>query len=150
MRSAAQPHIRTVVLCVLRREDSVLVCRDVDRVSGQRWHRPPGGGVEFGERAEQALRREIREELGTEIADPRLLGVIENLFVFEGREGHEIVFVYAATAADPGLYAAEEIGITESDGTRHEAVWLPLSDFDDPRAPVYPPGITALVTRDRA
>lgn len=148
MRSSALPHIRTVVLCVLRRGDSVLVCRDVDRVTGQRWHRPPGGGVEFGERAEEALRREIREELGTEILDPRLLGVIENLFTFEERAGHEIVFVYAATAADAGLYAAGEIVITESDGTRHEAVWLPLPAFDDPRAPVYPPGIRDLVAGD--
>lgn len=150
MRSAALPHIRTVVLCVLRRGAGVLVCRDLDRVTGQRWHRPPGGGVEFGERAEDALRREIREELGTEIADPRLLGVIENLFVFEGCAGHEIVFVYAATAADARLYEAEEVAVIESDGTRHEAVWLPLSSFNDPAAPVYPPGIADLIEKDGA
>ncbi|MDW3844990.1 NUDIX domain-containing protein [Micromonospora sp. BRA006-A] len=53
-----------------------------------------GGGIDFGETAEAAVRRELREELDVDLLDVRLLGVLENLFHAFGRDGHEIVFVF--------------------------------------------------------
>ncbi len=44
--------------------------------------------------AEGALRRELVEELGVTLGDVHPLGVIENLFVYEGRPGHEVVHVF--------------------------------------------------------
>jgi ADP-ribose pyrophosphatase YjhB (NUDIX family) len=67
------------------------------------FHRLVGGGVELGERSVEAVVREIGEELGTMLLEPRLLGVLENLFVFEGEAGHEVVFVYAGELADPDI-----------------------------------------------
>jgi ADP-ribose pyrophosphatase YjhB (NUDIX family) len=76
--------IRPIALCVIRRGDHLLVEHGFDPVKREHFFRPPGGGIEFGERAVDALRREIREEFGAELAGPRLLGVVENVFRYGG------------------------------------------------------------------
>jgi len=70
--------IRFVVLCVFRDAGRILVGRGYDDIEDEAFLRPLGGSVEFGETAVDAIRREIREELHAEIADPVLLGVLES------------------------------------------------------------------------
>jgi nucleoside triphosphatase len=64
---------RTIVVgLVWNRDGGLLFCRmDPERgvVPGQ-WGFP-GGGIELGERMEDALRRELREELGIEVENVR-------------------------------------------------------------------------------
>jgi hypothetical protein len=55
--------------------------------------RPLGGTVEFGESSQTALKREFLEELGAEVKVLSGPLVIENIYVFEGENGHEIMFV---------------------------------------------------------
>ena len=55
------------------------------------FQRPLGGHVEFGEYALDTVRREFREELGQELTDVRLLGVLENIFGWRGGTEHELV-----------------------------------------------------------
>lgn len=40
----------------------------------------PGGHLEMGERPEDCARREVQEEAGIEIANPRLVGVTNDMF----------------------------------------------------------------------
>ena len=56
--------IRQAALCILRRDHTFLVAEVRDPHTGLIYHRPPGGGLEPNESPEQAVRREIQEELG--------------------------------------------------------------------------------------
>ena len=96
--------IRPIALCLFRREDRILVSTAYDSVKKDYFCRPLGGGIEFGERGAEAIVREIREELGAEIKEVRLLGTLENLFSCEGQPGHEIVLLFDAVFTDRSLY----------------------------------------------
>ena len=68
--------IVALALCVFRRADgALLLAFGHDHVKGQDFYRPLGGHIEFGERAEEAARREIMEELGAAVDGLRLLGI---------------------------------------------------------------------------
>ncbi len=141
--------IRPIAVCVFwrrRRPDQILVEEGYDRVKGQRFFRPLGGGIEFGERAQDALAREMREELDAAIANVRLLGVLENIFTFEDRPGHEIVFVFEADFADDSLYDRSVLEHQEAADKRIVATWMPPSVFVGPGAlPLYPDGLLDLL-----
>lgn len=136
--------IRVLALAVFRRDDEILVMEGYDPLKRETFYRPLGGGVEFGERVMDALRREMREELGAEIVGVRLLQVMENLFVFNGAPGHEIVWMHDAAFVDPTFYARDEIVIDEN-GTRGRAVWKSLREFEQGRAILYPDGLLELL-----
>ena len=138
--------IRPIAICVLRRGDAVLVFEARDETRDLTYYRPLGGGIEFGERSDDAVRRELREEIGAELDELRLLTVLENLFELEGRASHEIVFVYEATFADPDLYDRETFVVTEETGTL-PGVWRPLADFDMTSSPLYPEGLLEYLRR---
>ena len=92
--------IRVLALAVIRRGDELLVEDGEDPVKGESYLRLLGGGVDFGERGEEAVRRELHEEIGVELVDVRYLGAIENLFTFLGKPHHEVCLLYSARFAD--------------------------------------------------
>jgi 8-oxo-dGTP pyrophosphatase MutT (NUDIX family) len=141
------PAIRAKVVGVFRQGNRILVGDSSDIVKQQLFYCPPGGGVEFGERSDAALRREIREELGCEIRHPRLLGVLENLFTLDGDPGHEIVFVYEAELENQALYETERFVATESNGVPFNMLWIDLGAIGPGTPPVYPDGLTAMLGR---
>jgi ADP-ribose pyrophosphatase YjhB (NUDIX family) len=136
--------IRPIAICILRRGDEFLVFEARDETTDLTFYRPLGGGIEFGERSDDAVRRELREEIGAELQDLRLQTVIENLFEFEGEASHEIVFAYEANFADPDLYGQETFVITEGSETL-TGLWRRLIDFDMTSAPLYPEGLLEIL-----
>jgi len=125
--------IRVVSICVIRRDDSILVLEAFDSVRGMPFYRPLGGGVERGETSKQAVIREIREEIGAEITDLRLLGTLESIFTIEGQLGHEVVFVYEGRFVDANAYLQQEFTVREDNGDVFFAQWRPISFFTDYR-----------------
>jgi len=133
--------IRPMALVLFRRDDGrVLVAPGFDSVKQQRFYRPLGGEIEFGERAEDAARREIREELGAEIDGLKLIGVFENLFTFLGRPGHELVWLFEARFREPAYYHGDELTADEG-GAAFPVRWVPLDTFARGEAPLYPDGL---------
>lgn len=121
--------IRPIAICLFSHDRRILVrCVDGNQFD-HGFYRPIGGGVEFGERSESAVRREVREELGEEISQLRFVAAIENIFTWSGQLGHEIVFVYDGTFADASLYRRSEIRGHESDGAEFCARWVSASEL---------------------
>lgn len=101
------------------------------------------GSVELGETFEQAIIREIDEELGASIIDLTQLGDVESIFTYEGALGHEVVAVFAGRL-DPEPPKGGGT-LTESDGTVVPVLWRSLSD-DDVEIPLYPAAARDLVS----
>jgi ADP-ribose pyrophosphatase YjhB (NUDIX family) len=140
-------HIRPLALCIFRRDDGrVLVAPGYDPVKQKRFCRPLGGEIEFGERAEDAARREIREELGADVEDLQFLGAIENVFTYLGQPGHELVWLYEGRLSDPSLYTRDVIEADEG-GATFEAHWVDLAVFVRGEAPLYPDGLLELLVK---
>ena len=138
-------YIRPVAICVFRNGSRILVGEYSDPTTDQAFYRPPGGRIEFGELSAAALRREMKEELGAEIADPKLLGVLEERFTFEGRAKHEIIFVYDAEFLDRRLYETDRFTGTEDDGSQFSAIWLDTATIGPQTPPLYPDGLLELL-----
>jgi mutator protein MutT len=70
----------------------------------------PGGGVETGERLEEAIRREVREETGLEVEDLEVLEIFERIMRdAEGRvEYHYVLIDYLCRPAGGALCAATD------------------------------------------
>ena len=138
--------IRPKAICIFSRGDRILVGFAEDPRTGGLYARALGGGIEFGERSDEALRREIREELGAELHDPRLLGVLENIFTLDGKDWHEIVFVFDAVLADESLYDRPSLPVNEA-ACIAPARWVPLDEFGDDTLPLYPRDLPDLLHR---
>ncbi len=130
--------IRPLAICVFRHNGKILACEGKDSVKNEIFYRPAGGMIEFQEKAEDALKREIKEETGEEITDIKYLGLLENIFTYEGKPGHEIILVYDAEFINKDIYKKDAINITESNDVWCYAYWKSLDEFGDGKLKLYP------------
>ncbi len=137
--------IRVLALCIFSHQGRILVFEGHDSKKKESFYRALGGAVEFGEPVEAALRREIREETGQEITHLRQLGVLENIFMYESKPGHEIVFIYDAEFKDASVYTQRDLKASEDDGIAFKLRWLQISKLTRLKYPLYPAGITQLI-----
>ena len=134
-----------MVLIRRPRDGALLVSEHADPARAP-FHRPLGGHVEFGEYALDTVNREFEEEIGQSLTGVRLLGVLENIFQWDGATQHEIVFMFAAAFADQSAYEIQEQRILDkADGTR--VIWR-APGADSP--PLYPTGTSGLLATDPA
>lgn len=70
------------------------------RIEGEEFWCLPGGRVELGESAEQALVREMDEEIGVRCGVGRLLWVVENFFQVDGTSHHELGLYFLLNLPD--------------------------------------------------
>jgi NTP pyrophosphatase (non-canonical NTP hydrolase)/8-oxo-dGTP pyrophosphatase MutT (NUDIX family) len=136
------PRIRPIAVCVFRDGDRILVGEGHDPVKDEWFYRPLGGSIELGEHGVQTIAREMREELGAEVAGLRFLGTLENVFTYAGQPGHEIVLVYDGAFVDRSLYRQERLQIGDDD---QRAVWKTLAELRGPGARTYPTGLLELL-----
>jgi ADP-ribose pyrophosphatase YjhB (NUDIX family) len=125
---------RQAALCIVQREDTFLVAELVDPVTGAVFDRPPGGGVEEGETPEEAVRRELLEELGVTLTRAEALGAIDHVWFWKGREIRERAWLFlASAAADARLSRGETPELIEADGERMSTRWRPFADAGEER-----------------
>jgi ADP-ribose pyrophosphatase YjhB (NUDIX family) len=136
--------VRPIALALICRDDEILVARH-ERDDG-RFYRPLGGGIEVGEYAQEAVAREVNEELGRSIHRIRRRAVLENVFRDRGEQAHEIVFVMDAAFVDETAYEQEHFVATEE--SERGSASLPVT-WMSPRAgaPLYPTGLADVAAR---
>jgi 8-oxo-dGTP pyrophosphatase MutT (NUDIX family) len=137
-----QASIRVIVIGLVWNDGRLLAAEVTDDAGVVKGVRPLGGGVEFGETREEALRREFLEELGVAIDITPPWHALENIFEHAGHVGHEIVFAANVTLVDRSLHAQQRISFRESDLSACHAGWY---DPADTAIVLYPTGLAALL-----
>ncbi|TFD94466.1 NUDIX hydrolase [Jeotgalibacillus sp. R-1-5s-1] len=107
------------------------------------FYRPLGGSIEFGERSDEALVREFREELGYEVLIDEYVTCLENIFWVEEEMGHEIIQVYLVSFQDDEAAGKSEYGIIDKPGGR--AVWVRIDECVSGDKVLYPEGLAEVL-----
>ena len=86
----------------------------------------PGGRVQLGERAEDAIVRELNEELGIEAKIVRPLWLNQNFFSAEAdrTDCHELCIYFLMDVSDNELPFKEDKFVLYEGGRRHMFEWL--------------------------
>lgn len=120
--------IRVLALGLIRDGSRTFISQGYDPVKQQTFYRAMGGGVDFGETSLAALKREFQEEIQAELTNIEYLACLENLFVYNGKQGHEIIQVYQCDFVEPKFYQLESLIFTE--GKRQKmALWIEVDRF---------------------
>lgn len=117
--------MRVTSFAIINYNGKTLVSPGYDKVKDNHFYRLIGGGVEFGETSLGALERELIEELGAELTDCKLLDVTENIFTYNGGNGHEICFIYEASFVDKSNYEKKSIQVLDEPGWM--ATWVDIN-----------------------
>ena len=75
---------------IIKQEDKFLIMR----VNKSNYYHIPGGHIEIGEDSEQALIREIKEEIGCNVQKANLFAIQENFWIRDDKKCHGIEFYY--------------------------------------------------------
>lgn len=130
-----QAYARHVVLGVLRRGSEILLTGMPPDDTGPQdivW-RVPGGGQDFQESMEAALRREFLEELNVEISVGKMFGTWDHIYDFRNLPGHDVYSAFEVTTADDGFLSREDIEIHEPDGRYFPCRWASLEEIREGR-----------------
>ena len=136
--------IRPIAAAVIRDGGRLLVWEDHDPATGNVVCVPLAGGIEFGETGAEAIARELQEEIGQTPERVAFLGVLEDIFDWNGQRRHELWLVYDVGLAGDSLTGMDEIVVHEDDGTSYLARWRRLEDLRDPGR-LVPEGLLELV-----
>ncbi len=131
--------IRVSAMCLIEHKGKLLLCNGYDSVKKEKFLRVIGGGVDFGEKAEDAVRREVKEELGSDLENLKFITVLENVFVYKGERGHEVVFLYKGDLTNKDIYNAEKVPILDRQDDFRDTEWISISDVLENKVILYPP-----------
>ena len=118
----------------IRNSAKALIIRDgkmaAIRISdgGEEWYIMPGGGQESGETLSEAVRREVAEELGLEVAPKELAFVIEGV---QGERFHRVDLVFLCDYLRP-----IENAVLHGDTNQTGVEWLDIATLNTSK--LYP------------
>ena len=137
--------IRAIALAVLIQDDHIFVTEYVRAISGEFYYRPLGGGIEFYETGEDAVRRELHEEIEADLINVHYMGLLENLFTTEEGRGHQICLMYTAQFAEDTRNQTDYFVEGWEGESPLKAMWKPISMFRSGESPLYPNGLIDLL-----
>ncbi|PFJ18695.1 DNA mismatch repair protein MutT [Bacillus cereus] len=109
---------------ICKQGNKILILQD----DGEDFWYVPGGRVKMLENSEEALKRELAEELGVPIEVKRLIWSVENFFTFSERKFHEISFYYEVEVYELPANGADQYVLEEGDRT-YLFKWVLVEDL---------------------
>src|ERR1035437_6007118 len=124
--------MRKAVRAIVFHDNNVLVMHR--NKFGNEYYALIGGGIDFGESAENALRREIKEESNLESDSPKLVFIEEAGDPF----GTQYIYLCDYVGGDISLQPnSEEAQINKMGKNLYEPLWLPIGEL--PNKPFMSP-----------
>ncbi|MFK4289295.1 8-oxo-dGTP pyrophosphatase MutT (NUDIX family) [Bacillus sp. RC240] len=110
---------------ICKHDNKILILQD----EGEEYWYVPGGRVKMLENSEDALKRELTEEVGVPIKVKRLIWSVENFFTLSERKFHEISFYYEVELHELPANGADQY-ILEEAGRKYIFKWVPVEELD--------------------
>ena len=127
--------IRPIALGLAIKNNKLLVSEGFDKVKNETFYRCLGGGIEFLEKSEEALKREFLEEINVDITVKNFLGISENIFTYQGKKAHELILLYSIEISDENYQ--EEYKVIDDHGETI-AKWIDIDEFKNKNKILYP------------
>lgn len=127
--------IRPIALGLAINNNKLLVSEGFDKVKNETFYRCLGGGIEFLEKSEEALKREFLEEINVDITVKNFLGISENIFTYQGKKAHELILFYSIEISDENYQ--EEYKVIDDHGETI-AKWIDIDEFKNKNKILYP------------
>lgn len=115
---------------VIVKDGQILLFRRVKEGWGEYWVFP-GGGVEEGETPEQALVREVQEELSLQVTEYKLLFEVFNDFTMNEKYPPRQEYFYLVTAFTGEVKLGGEEAERMSGADQYYPTWVPLAHIKD-------------------
>ncbi len=134
--------IKVKAVCLLIQGNMVLVAdgasmkSDIRKIVPSSFYRVIGGSVNFNEKAQDAVRREVREEVGTEIQNLEFLTITENIFIYAGEPEHEVIFLYKGKLSS--VFDTNKTIHVFDDGYEFDMIWVSIPEILEGGKPLYP------------
>jgi 8-oxo-dGTP pyrophosphatase MutT (NUDIX family) len=115
---------------------AIIISRDRTRVLlhtivGYGFYLLPGGRLEFMESSIDGIKRELKEELGLEGIEARLIATVENFFVFKQVHFHEVSDDYVVYLTSDHSELEQHDRVIGLEGQNYIFDWVPISALDD-------------------
>ncbi|MDA1886508.1 NUDIX domain-containing protein [Bacillus cereus group sp. BY105LC] len=126
------PRLRAEAMIVNKDHSKVLVQCDLNEL----FYRFPGGSIEFGETAKEAIIRELMEEYDLKIDVQELAVVNEHIFEWNNEKGHHCTLIYWGVVKER---VTNEIRHKEYEDII--LIWKGIEELKE--KPTYPEGIVS-------
>ena len=111
---------------IIKQDDRFLIMR----VNKTKYYHIPGGHIEIGEDSEQAVTREIKEEIGCDVAKLKLFAIQENFWTRNNKKCHGIEFYYIVEPKQKiQMIDTEKIEIDKGKEKLLEFKWVTLEEL---------------------
>lgn len=127
--------IRPLALGIAVKNNKLLVSEGFDNIKKETFYRCLGGGIEFLEKSEVALKREFLEEININITVKDFLGISENIFTYKGKKAHELILFFSIEISDKDY---QEVYKVIDDHGETIAKWIDIEEFKNKNKILYP------------